>query len=434
MNVYTTAVCAMTRLQASNGSMRAAMGTPVSSMDIRTRISTAIAPWRTRTDVPPPFTCAELVVLALVLNDEPMSDLGICLWAWSSFAFYTKLGATAVWKYWDGDEGRRSESEELLELAFPGPARPSGFQRALKRFDVPVRLVNAGEDGKENGSKWTVEPSEAMLFLRPALWRCDQQRGSFPFLRLPPELRNMIYHMVFAFPPSGVMINAHEIDTSGTVYTSSRLFDLFFDFEHWKDNNDHLPAGRVSDVLRLLLVNRQVRSEALYVFASINTFYFPTPAHMHSILSRMSEEHRNNIRYVAFTHAPGGSNGMSLTRAFALLAKMEQLRTLRIFVDQEEFRRYYHFYPLSQPIDLMRFDKAPAIYERTKVLLEGDYPREIEAQIRSEPVETIAMRNSEALAKIRRPPSVPSRPRCHWGLMLAGTWACALTFFVLIIL
>lgn len=352
-------------------------------MDIRSQIEATIEPWRTGTDRPPPFTCAELVVIALVLHERPLSHVYISFWVLRSFAFYERLGREAVWTYWSADLGNEQDVERF------GPARASGLRRALCSYDVPVIAVDE-EPGKDEEvtteTKWIVDPTKAMSYLCPRLWPQEKTNGTFPFLRLPSQLRNVVYDMVFAFPPSGVQINCHEVEGSGTVYAASRSFHQPFDFDLWITNAEVLATRRVSDLRSLLLVNRQIRSEALYVFPSINTFYFRNASHLRWGLLSLSAGFRDNIRHIAFNHRAKHLDATAICEAFQSLAGMPQLRTLKIRVDQEEVRRWFPYDRQNPPIVHTGFDLAPRIKDTVHVQLYGDCPMEIGEQIHSEPV------------------------------------------------
>lgn len=407
-------------------------------MDTLTRISTAIHPHRTNTQGPPPFTTADLVVIALALSDRPLTDCEIGLWIWRAFPFYAAVGLPAAWGYLDVEHagnGRREGGRGLLGLEGEVEwARGSetevagGLRGVLARWDVPVSAVE-GSDGDGEGdatTRWTVDLAHAALFLRPRLWPDEQPADPFPFLQLPPEIRNIIYTMAFAFPSSGIMINRHEMDRTGGVHAVSRSFERAFDFEPWKYSGRHLHAGRVSEIMGLTAVNRQIRSETLHVFAAVNTFYFSSPAHMLAVLRNMSRGQRNSIRTVAFHHRPGASKQCALVRAFGWLSQMKRLTALRIHIDQEDFRRYYRSRPLIEPIQWMGFDRAPRIGGAVTVLLEGDYPPEIERQIRSGPVEQRA-----PLAKKLEQNDIPRPLVSRWSAIAGGFSVRAIVYLTL---
>ena len=374
-------------------------------MDTRALISAAIRPYRSCANEQPPFSLQVLVVMALFMSDQPLSANGIYLWILRTFALYRRLGATSSWIYLDVE----GKADECLPQDRVAPAintarlnGPSGIEGVLHAYTVPVRQLpgERGDDGsqeelQEGDKLWTVSSAaEARLFLTTRIChdRDEEPRSSFRFLDLLPELRNVIYTMVLSYPPSGIMVNrGHDADRSGTVYAVSRDFDQPFDFRFWAEARDNRPylreyltIGRMSSLLSLLAVNRQIRSEALYVFANVNTFFFTSAAHMYEVLHRMSLEHRDNVRSIAFNHAPGVGRASDLPKAFAMLARMKRLRRLRIWIDGRVWRWYYHYLPPEKLVELMGFEKADKIGDEIEVVLEGDVPEEVEVLIRAE--------------------------------------------------
>lgn len=407
---------------------------PSSATTIRARIDSAIALWRECTHDPPPFTLAELAVMALALNAKPLHDDDICAWILRTFAFYRQLRPEAAWNYLRraggaGAEACATEPDPSIRLALR--MWPGGLERVLHTYAVPVResQADADEDGepRRTATRWTVGAEEALLFLRPRLWSGEEtRRGHFPFLRLPPEIRNIVYDMVLGFPPSGISINCYDafgIGTARAVHAISRSFEQAFDFELWRRQYRwYLLVGRVSDILSILSVNKQIRAEALYVFADINTFYFMSARHMARILCRMSTELRDNVRDIAFVHKPESGCVAALCTSFAILSRMKRLRRLRIFVSGEEFRQAYEFFTGREPVKFMGFDDAPAIGPHVELLLAGDYPQQVESQIRAESVCQHTIKHHHMLSQCR--------PRCRWqswwtwGLIAGITGAC----------
>lgn len=351
--------------------------------DLRRRITSTISPWLAQKDSPPPFSLPILIVFALCMNDEPLADQQIFAWIFHSFAYYKTLGMTAVWNVLGDADGENDIQGQQPGLDLGGPEGKEtgpGFDGALRMFQMPVSLSYDEDAGV---GKWCVQHDEAALFLRARLWD-ERRKGVFRFLDLPPEARNRIYEMVLGFPTSGVQINLHDQDTSGILYTASRNYDEQFSFRAWEDPAPLLRVGKLSELLSILLVNRQVRNEALYVFTSMNTFYFSSPAHLKSTLRAMSPEHRDQMQCISFEYIADILAASSMRKAFAIMATMTGLKCLRIFIDQRKFFRTYYHRRDTDVSSLLHFHKARSISDRIEVILEGNFPDGLMEQIRAE--------------------------------------------------
>lgn len=402
-------------------------------MDDRSRIETAIAPWRGRIDQPPPFTGPDLCVIALALEDKPMTDMDICFWIWKTFAFHNKLGQ-ALWQYWEQEwrpEASTSSSACMQKLP------PSGFQQALRSYDMLLIRHEDETDGQDGhgalgkSTEYTVNLTEAMLYLRPRLWPEEQMPGVFPFLSLPPDIRNMVYDMVFALPPSGIRIHGHESDRSGAVYAATRLFAKPFDFGLWQDEDSTLRVFQMAELCSLLLVNRQIRAEALYVFPSINTFYFSSAAHMSLALRTMPLGYRQSIRHIALRHEFFAYQGDAVADGFQMLQQMSSLQTLRVLIDGQAWHRLGFRVPTSRNYEMQVFARAPAVPNCVQVIVEGDCTQEIERQIRAEPIAKMRSADPGAFTQATTSGTGYKVQTCRMQMLtLALVWSTVVKFFI----
>lgn len=184
-----------------------------------------------------------------------------------------------------------------------------------------------------------MNPAEASLFLQSRLWR-EERRDHFPFLDRPAEIRNTIYQMVFAHPPSGVQIGGQcgddgQTGPTGMVYAKTRDFNVSFtsaaqevrenfsrpggpDFKWHED--DLLEVGNLSAVLALTRVSRQLRGETRSLFFETNTFCFSDMRHLRDVPERVTTKDRNRIRRIAVAHRYDGSAYVRDT--FAVMASV----------------------------------------------------------------------------------------------------------------
>ena len=144
----------------------------------------------------------------------------------------------------------------------------------------------------------------ACLFFSPFVVASPDQpqstRPFFPFLQLPPEIRNKVYRLVLVSAANDILISDmdyrlyHHLDMhtsrqllrtpyrSYTTEDDGILAGISTDgdsiFDEWTTYNSPVcPFGHCSFVRNtssLFRVNRQVRSESLPIFYGENTFYF----------------------------------------------------------------------------------------------------------------------------------------------------------------
>lgn len=286
----------------------------------------------------PPFSEEQLVVMALVDRDVPMTKKAIFDWIHSTLPYYSTLAREYMWE----SDGFYFEPPPplLLPLHQPplGPIPPPipghipppppppplpgfyltddaayswdqrgrgfkhRFNSAVHHFDVPVREIEL-----DKVDHWTVPLNEAQTFLQP-LFAEEQEVTDrpFPFLRLPSELRMRIYEMLFALPQAGVRICKEPFGSVEITTVSKDLSDAEAQ-ELWFDNCSLTKAKKPayvitcrtpSQLLAPLLVCRLIHKEAMPVFFDINLFVFCGIQDMSNFLSRISPERRQYIRRI----------------------------------------------------------------------------------------------------------------------------------------
>ncbi|KAI6789719.1 hypothetical protein KC361_g8347 [Hortaea werneckii] len=107
------------------------------------------------------------------------------------------------------------------------------------------------------------------------------------YMDLPPELRVIIYALVFSFPKSGVRVRPKRETKSGSqeLHMLTRSFDErktvtdwvfsphFPSATRWQSPNSHGRSRPIGAVLSLLCVNKYTYYDAIGVFYSINHFH-----------------------------------------------------------------------------------------------------------------------------------------------------------------
>ena len=174
------------------------------------------------------------------------------------------------------------------------------------------------------GSVYTLSEAEARIHMEKCFER--NAKGTFPFLKLSPELRETIYQMVFGFPPSGLMTGYLHRSVEISLRTITKDFSCPFSFQGTRRysiaGQFTLPLLKV--ILAPLLANKQVFAEASYCFYRVNTFYFCDIYDLHKILSSISPSRRQHLGHIAFGYRP--VDARRAAAAFRVLATVKRLR------------------------------------------------------------------------------------------------------------
>jgi len=286
------------------------------------RVMGAISVFRTKAEKPP-FTEAEMLVMALLLSDKGLTGWEIVDWICTTFRFYQKL-ATAC----------------LLHMPFNGH-RPvdlidarddlrDGVWLALQRFDIPLKVHPQGDDETTYGMSET----DCHRFLAEYAG-FEDPAGAFPFFALPPELRNTVYELVFQFPVSGV-----RISTSGVIVTVTRSMDQDYSFQEWRDaldKNEFVVGTSVGKALAPLRTNRQFYQEATPYFYQLNQFRFIDSQDMSNSLQKVHAERRKLIERISFQVVLPPTYGMGVSSSFHFLTQLEGLRKLHIEMEEQQW-------------------------------------------------------------------------------------------------
>ena len=139
---------------------------------LQSKIRAAIMPWRMSTEEPP-FTLGQLIVMALVLRNGQMTIEDLVAWLVRTFKYYSL-------------EVKR-QMEVLKPTDFGYKTTLAGKLRlASQQFSLPVTISQTPLPIRTPILETSIPP--AQIYLQRALNL--EPEGSFPFLRLPPELRD----------------------------------------------------------------------------------------------------------------------------------------------------------------------------------------------------------------------------------------------------
>lgn len=230
-----------------------------------------------RSGKPPPFSYAELVVMAVVSFDakeaynEHATYGDILKWIMSSFPYYQDKVATYLLGTLCSNMILDVSPLECLGLI--------DYKLADVFFDheSPLRDCLTGQTDDER--TFTVDITHAQSFLRRWIAPEKERKGVFRFLDLPPEFRNRIYHMLLVFPGPAILVTFDNKYKNLNWAIHGRMYGD-------SGYQSCSPSGRsreckcegyfrmksMKDILDMALTCKQVASESIPVFYGGNTF------------------------------------------------------------------------------------------------------------------------------------------------------------------
>lgn len=141
---------------------------------------------------------------------------------------------------------------------------------------------------------------------------------SFPFLSLPPELRNRIYNVLLDFPGS---IRPSTDRPSSTPK---------------KVANRHITPPTPESALSILAVNKQIHDEALGIFYHHNFFVFAYPIQLHAFLLSLSPLRLACLQDLTIYYQNSKSGGINLAGlTFPMLKRLPGLRRLEVILNSD---------------------------------------------------------------------------------------------------
>lgn len=152
---------------------------------------------------------------------------------------------------------------------------------------------------------------------QPAVVSNTPKPNVFPFLKLPGEIRNMIYHFIFRMP-----VRLY-LDTSGS---SKRGNDHYIVHRRGRRPKQHWPSGQ------LLRVNRQVYHEGLPVLLAVNHFTIDSFRNLQIFLEAIKPMRRASIRSfrVHWGQNSRKRSNEAMKMTFSLLCECTNLQHLRM--------------------------------------------------------------------------------------------------------
>ncbi|KAI7278696.1 hypothetical protein KC345_g5830 [Hortaea werneckii] len=230
------------------------------------------------------------------------------------------------------------------------------------------------------------------------------------FLGLPPELRNMIYNMVFCLPKSG--LNLYGIfgrDESRYFSMLTRSLNEHKPLNDWEslrryNYTDFIRSFPTSVLLSLLQVNRQVYLEAVGLFYYKNHFHCLDFADLHSFVKAVYSPKPlfgiDRLKYIKhlsfnFKFEDRKNAAAALTVVFE---KFYNLNELGVYIDEERWETFKKknrtpFYPSPE-----KYPGIDAFYN----LIKMPSPKKLYVQGKCEKLKTLLLNPPRALKVNKR--------------------------------
>lgn len=185
---------------------------------------------------------------------------GLC----GGFADYGRVAMNRYLNSQIGHDERLARPREAIE----------GFKTAYSAWDAPVITIEDSEiirwgDYDDCDFDIVVRPRAGRTYVRRVLE--PKRIGTFPFLKLPAEMRNMIYEMLYTFPEDGLIITHERGPRPVRRAEEEHLPTMNLCHYDW---GTELDLTFNSHNLALLAVNKRIYAEAMPFFYSVNHFHF----------------------------------------------------------------------------------------------------------------------------------------------------------------
>ncbi|KAH9826769.1 hypothetical protein Tdes44962_MAKER03312 [Teratosphaeria destructans] len=316
-------------------------GAPIANRDIKREITELIAPYNERGDQPP-FTGEEVVVMACAANDQKWNSVeDIMKWILAKLHYHREVALA---------EFIISASKVFTADRVPGlTAGIEDLSTILGRYDIPLLRKRVQVDGAVNS--WYSVPDK-MFYSAPstharaflAKWLAPARAGHFHFLGLPPEVRNLVYDLLFDFSKTGIIVKADCLGYNIVPrYLAFQTVELEPDQESSRDSIRpyyNRPRGlelpKLSSLLALLCTCKQVCNEAmprfyrnrfvldLQAFSLLHHLAAPRAEHLSHVRLNLT------LRYTSIHH--GIEHFPSGLRA---LARSKHLQNLEVHIASE---------------------------------------------------------------------------------------------------
>ncbi|KAK5689018.1 hypothetical protein LTS10_000998 [Elasticomyces elasticus] len=283
---------------------------------LREKIKVAIKPW-TDSNEKPPFTYREMVMLACASSDVPVDSRAVFMWMLQTFPYFQQLAFTAFWGC--GTDSCESDSRDIID----------NIKRVFQMYDTAFKASGNGDE-----TEYTASDAAAYSVLRRLRGCSCSPDRPFNFFKLPPELRNAIYELVFQYPESGLIWTSPEegfmVLTRDLNYTAESISR--WDYHSPNRGGDPYETFPVRELLAPLLTCRQFYAEAVPVFYRINHFILDGS---NRVLRCLAASRSKYIYSISARIRFSNYNEKTIVAAFKRIADLDNLRVLDLSMDEE---------------------------------------------------------------------------------------------------
>ncbi|PPJ60830.1 hypothetical protein CBER1_11639 [Cercospora berteroae] len=297
----------------------------------------------------PPLPLAEIVVMILVLN-PPLTKHAILEYLFDHVYYYHQLALAFSCQWVSSGQHYNVFSRFRTE-----------FFHVFDLFDVPLIHSNPRAGTSESTlATWTVSSSAVRLFLTSRLFPENEKVDGFPFLRLPPDLRMLVYEFALLLPKSGILMDSSDMlynrtprwsfrpelkvfsrgqdsfeqvlgthpESEPALTPRERGRDLFANFLY----RSTLTCGLYGTHLALLVTCKQVYQEAMPVFYGQNNFVCRSLDQLQVFLEATPKARRAHISRITFYYDAYCRRGTHA--ALRMLKEQERLHTLHVWISE----------------------------------------------------------------------------------------------------
>ncbi|KAK4927204.1 hypothetical protein LTR49_005869 [Elasticomyces elasticus] len=311
---------------------------PGQKVVLKDEIEQLLVDYTTDASTKPPHSIEELFVMAAVCSGKsPITGEDALEWIVQTLPYYTQIVLRKHVRVASGREYFHTNSMPDIPEMLKHHAMP------LVRVHDPATLTF---NNHMTEKKYDVPLPAARTFLRHHLE--EDRQGVFPFLKLPPELRNSIYMMMLFFDERGFKYNYNRVvnppgikvfmqlpsregdqvpgaNDGADMYNSTRAH-----------GGDWITAPSFAKILGFLRTSKDIRNEAMPYFYRDNRFFFVTANDFAFAINSLETDRFMHLSDIHIKFGWTYEYPQDLPRTLQRLANVKKLRRLQLDFGKDE--------------------------------------------------------------------------------------------------